>query len=302
MLLGVVVLVATSCEETIDLGIEEEETRLVVSCNFEPDTVFEVLVSSSRSALAIDELTFFDNAVVRIFEGEDLIENLSSTFDFEIDAPIFRSDFRPQEGIPYRIEVEALGLEPVSATDIIPPKVPLQTFEISNIRPQFIGNTSFVQYVMDVRVVFEDPPEEVNFYHLNFFFEETQTFIDGTDTFRLNLGRSPLILENTPNDQPFILHHKKGVLIDDQITNTQRLEYRFEATTTAVQIDESPQNIFVELRNTTSSYYHYHNSLTQQSKQRDLPLAAPVILFNNITGGYGIFAGYNTTILSAQLQ
>jgi hypothetical protein len=49
--------------------------------------------------------------------------------------------------------------------------------------------------------------------------------------------------------------------------------------------------IYFKLYSITEEYYKYIQTLNQYSKSYDNPLSDPVLVYSNVTSGYGIFAG-----------
>ena len=60
--------------------------------------------------------------------------------------------------------------------------------------------------------------------------------------------------------------------------------------------------LFLELRSVTEEYYRYFAGLSRQKQSSDSPFSEPVIIYDNIDGGLGIFAGYNSSVDSLYLQ
>jgi hypothetical protein len=54
------------------------------------------------------------------------------------------------------------------------------------------------------------------------------------------------------------------------------------------------------LFNTDEPYYRYHQSL--RNSNNDNPFAEPAPVYSNITGGLGVFAAYNQSVITLQLK
>jgi len=65
-----------SCEEPVELDIDDAETKLVVNCHFTPDESFEVLIS--RSVFPDSDIfpEYPDNAEIQIYRGNEVLETL----------------------------------------------------------------------------------------------------------------------------------------------------------------------------------------------------------------------------------
>jgi hypothetical protein len=54
------------------------------------------------------------------------------------------------------------------------------------------------------------------------------------------------------------------------------------------------QEITLSLLHVDAHYYHYHRSLELHDRATNNPFAEPVLIYTNVRGGLGIFAGYNS--------
>ena len=54
------------------------------------------------------------------------------------------------------------------------------------------------------------------------------------------------------------------------------------------------RGIYLQLLNTDISYYEFHRSLRQQ--RGDTPFTEPSLVYTNVEGGLGVFAGYNQSV------
>jgi hypothetical protein len=59
--------------------------------------------------------------------------------------------------------------------------------------------------------------------------------------------------------------------------------------------------LYLYLLTTDKSYYLYNNSLDKLQNSMDNPFAEPVYLFSNISGGFGVFAAYNSYEITLKL-
>ncbi len=80
-----------------------------------------------------------------------------------------------------------------------------------------------------------------------------------------------------------------------------------DGLTFRVSIEVSPEfqligKVFAELRTVSEEYYLFHTSVTRSQGQEDGPFTEPVTIFNNVTNGHGIFAGYNASRDSTSLE
>ncbi|MEJ8756000.1 DUF4249 domain-containing protein [Pontibacter sp. H259] len=68
------------------------------------------------------------------------------------------------------------------------------------------------------------------------------------------------------------------------------------------QDNGKPFKIYAVLVVADAHYYKYHKALSEQSSNNGNPFAEPVIMYTNIKGGLGVFAGYNQVVQSIEVQ
>ena len=287
---------AATCERPLDLGIEEPEPHLVVVSNFTNDKDLEVVVSQTKSILSAEETQYVVDAEVELFEGEQFLETLSFVPAVGKLAPYYTTrNFRPKVNVSYNIKVEAPGFDPVMAHSSIPVIIDVNTFDISNLVVNSTNEGNRL-YSYDVFISFDDPGTEKNYYHLRFFQQIINYLNVEGDTILLDSYLQQIGF-NSSSDNNFVLaYFNGGVLFEDGPLDGKTISYSFPLQ---VQVEPSTEilgKIFVELRTVSEEYYLYHNSLSRQQSDPNLPFNEPVIVYNNIDNGRGIFAGYGTSL------
>lgn len=282
-----------SCEDAVELDVGDFESRLVAISNFTPGEPVEVFVSKTQSILNHDAPHYLPNAIVELYRSDRFLERLEFVPATETQPPRYVSkQYEPGEETLYTLHVDAPEFEPIQAESSIPQAATIRSLRVDDVQVQRISPDSLA-YFYRVEIVFADPPNVENFYHLNFQqqtwnyrVEEGDTLITG-DNFR-NIGFSS---ENDNNS--FIAYFDGGVLFDDTSLDGRLVAYSFVLRTNIQTSREIIGKMFAELRTTSEDYFLYHNSLSRQQTSPDGPLAEPVIVYNNIVNGSGIFAGYN---------
>ncbi len=61
-------------------------------------------------------------------------------------------------------------------------------------------------------------------------------------------------------------------------------------------------SIYAHLLHTDPHYYHYHRSIHRAKRSQANPLAEPVLIYSNITGGLGVFGAFTGTIASVKIK
>lgn len=290
---------ALSCEKT--LGVDQVGSlpaKLVVVSNFTPDRELQVFVSASRSILDDEVPAYIEEAVVELYRGETFITDLhfSEEKDKSSNLPFYSAgSFTPEVGVNYTIEVQAPGFEPVSAQSQIPTPIQLVSSEISDLQFFVPEGGSSVEVTYNLNIAFEDPGMVKNYYHINLL----QHFIDFEvvegDTFYLQEELRPVVFSNQMNNNLQVAHIGGGILLQDEGQDGQlissQLPVAFSFTPSQTQLGK----LIIELRAVSESYYRYFSTLSRQEGISDTPLSDPVIVYDNIKGGRGIFAGFSSS-------
>ncbi len=293
---------AIACERPVDLNIEAPSQKLVVISNFSPTQALQVEVSQARSVLNTEQPNYIKNAVVDVYENAEFMERLQLINTDPESPPYYASKyFVPKEKTLYTIQVEAPGFESVRAESSIPQRIDIERLTISEVNAFFEKNNHLI-YTFRVAINFKDPKEEENYYHLNFYQQVLKYEVTQNDT--LITGSYFRRVEFSPetDNNSFIAYFDGGTLFEDKPFNGKFITYSFQSKSYIYTDKELLGDMFVELRTTSKEYYLFHNSLSRQQTSPSGPFTEPVIIFNNIQNGSGIFAGYNFTVSSAPVR
>lgn len=291
------IFVAASCERPLDLDIDEPESRLVVVSNFTNDKALEVIVSKTKSILSTAETEYILDAEVELYQGDMFLETLDLIPAIgKLNPYYITNTFRPIVNEEYNILVTAPGFDRVMAKSRIPTSINIHSFNVFNL-VSFNTPEGNVLYSYNVLLGFDDPVEEENFYHLRFF-QQIVNFVINEEGDTIPRGSYlQQIGFNASEDNNFLTaYFDGGVLFEDGPLNGKPISYSFPLQIQLEPRTEILGQIFVELRAVSEEYYLYHNSLSRQQSDPNLPFNEPVIVFNNIKNGQGIFAGYNSSI------
>lgn len=284
-----------ACERPVELNLDTFKPQLAVISSFAPNQLVEVQISATRSPLNTSEPEYIANAQVDLYLGSQLLETLTLV-PAKKDAPPYyiSQQVKPIAGATYTLRAKAPGFESIEAFSTIPTPTPIERLSISDVIAEPGTQPLNIKYSYDVTISFNDPKNEVNYYHLNFYqqlytyrLEGNDTIITGDDLF-LKRKFSAIDDENT-----MISYFDGGVLFEDKKINGMPVKFTFPLD---VELEKNHQllgNVYAELRTVSKEYYLYYNSLSRQRTSAGGPFAEPVILYNNIENGQGIFAGYN---------
>jgi len=297
--IGVLVfLIATvSCEAPFDPELFEGEPSLVVVSNFSPNTPIEVFVSISQTVIGQVETEYLATAQVDVFRSDTLLESLEvATMRQGGDLlPYYtHPTFMPQEGQTYTLRVEAEGFAAVTASSSIPKQVNLENVGVQNLNYTEDEEGRF--YTYDIEVEFQDPPFESNYYHLNVYqqFRPLAPSPAG-DTLLGELPTYRIFFSPELNTNYIIANHDGGILLEDTPFDGTFAELSFPVEFMMNKDEEELGSLLIELRSVSEEYFLFHSSLSKQREQEDRPLQEPVLVYNNIQNGHGIFAGFSTS-------
>ncbi len=294
MLLLALLGLSATCERPVDLPIDLPEPRLVVVSNFTLMRQLEVRVSRSQSILDAGVGEYLPDARVELYSAGLLLEQLELVIPPGGRIPPYYTtrNVALREGVEYLIRVEVEGFEPVTAVSAIPPPVPISYFQVYNASLGPAQSPGAVLYDYSVRFNFQDPPNETNYYHLNFFQQVKEYINIEGDTIILRELLYPLVFSSANDNNVINAYFSGGILMQD---NPFRTGLNFHTSFEVEPEFELLGKVFVELRTVSEDYYLFHSSLSRQQEQPQGPLTEPVIVYDNVDNGHGIFAGYNTS-------
>jgi hypothetical protein len=262
----------------------------VVISNFTNLDGIQVRVSKSRSPLDSGPTEYLSYAKVEIWENDVLLERLNLNDTRGEEIPFYSSEMtKPRIGVDYTVKVSAKGFETVTATSRIPERVSLDSVLIEKLvtTPEDPG---FVNYHFDLAIYFTDPQSESNFYHVNVFQKNFIPSKSGIDPVEQTVK---LIFGSEVNNNYMVANYDGGLLIEDKLIDGKAVKIPIPM---ALRLPAHVQNLdefVVELRSVSEEYYLFHASVSRQQESDNLPFSDPIVLFNNIRNGQGIFAGYS---------
>ncbi|WP_321369408.1 DUF4249 domain-containing protein [uncultured Draconibacterium sp.] len=280
----------SACIEVVDLDVEETPQELVVNCFFTEGQPF--VVNVSRLA-AYPDLTDrnLEDATVSIYENDILKGTLKHT-----ENGIYtRNSISPTYGNMYSIKVEVPGYPTATASDTIPEKVSIQE---CNYR-QNAGVDEEGDPYGEIITSFTDHPN-VKYYSIQIYSRWEKPLYDQNGY----PAGSEVIwypIEQTSFDPVIIA---EGITKNDYCTyfvfnDALFFNRNYKLTVNASSEYESNDKLKVLLETGTANYYQYRKRLLKHepySYEDPFKPYSPVPLYSNVSGGQGIFAGYQRDI------
>ncbi len=254
-------------ESTVDIDTPPHQPALAVTANFAAgDTTLRIYLTHSLDILEQNDAEPIPDADVEVFKDGISLGKAGYYSDKLYKLPLPQP--LPPDNATYKLKVSAPGFDPVQASQVMPATVPIisATFEIDGA----IDDDG--EKVDELTIEFEDPAGIENFYSLNAY-----VVFDSQYTEELSLGILDPITEEGMDDY----------LLKDVTFDGKRYEWRFKAYR-FFEITEDVK-MYVVLRSITADQYFFSRSVQLSYDNDDNPFAEPVIIHNNIEGGYGIF-------------
>ena len=293
-------VLALSCEKTFDVNsvVEERASQLIVVSNFTLDRTLQVYVSASQSIFSDDPAEFIEDAIVELYRNDEYLTQLrfSEEKDKVSNQPFYSAeDFQPQVGIRYTIKVDAPGFETVTAHSQIPTPIKMISSHISDLQfsETLDEKETLVRY--NVNVAFEDPSMVTNYYHINLLQQFRAYDIIENDTLYFQEELRPVVFSNQMNTNYQVAHIGGGLLLVDEGLDGQTIRLELPVEFKYLPTRNELGKLFIELRAVSKEYYQYFSTISRQDGVSDTPFSDPVIVYDNIDGGQGVFAGFSSS-------
>ncbi|MBT3244333.1 MAG: DUF4249 domain-containing protein [Bacteroidetes bacterium] len=287
--------VACETTEKID-DFPLRPSQLVVNCFFSEGNIWEFQVSKSLSVLDNADLKYIDNATIKLFRDDLLIETL---VDQDPDGWYRTSSNLPEADHKYSIEVSSPDFEKVLLSeDIAPQEVPISDVSI------IIKDSSFQKWIDyegreyyggnvegSFNILFSDPANIENYYSLSVFYLDS--VYDYEDPSEIQIQKRLLYISSDDSAIENDEDSYNQLLLRDVLFNGQDYQLKVDFNDWN---SRKGREYYVELTSLQRAGYFYTKSIDDYSRAANDPFAEPVQIFCNIKNGYGIFSGFFTTV------
>jgi len=265
----------SSCQKVIDIELPETDPKIVVNSFFTDNSRIKVHLSKSIGILESTAPDITDASVVLREKGV-IIDTMY------LESGYYYSHILAERNNKYTLEVTTPGIKSVFCEDIIPEKTVLQSCIYTD------------------SVLFDEYANPINELKLDF------QDVTGPSFYEIELEAKDVI--QNYKIVTWFVHNS-----DPVITSTGLLDYNprtliftdkmFDGKHCSVKIyfANDPYPIYdlkISFRSVSESYYKYKEKQFAYlySLHQDIfnGMSEPINLYSNITGGYGIFAGYSS--------
>ena len=290
-IIALIGILFSGCEMTIPVELPEQEPKIVVNSLFAPDKPEWIIkVYKSKGMYETGDYTPLENATVNLYKDEVFLETVvySSTFS----GYRVHQDFLPVPGATYTIKVDVPGMESVEATETVPEAIKINSITINrNVR---LNKEN--QYESDIIINFDDPSGDRDYYGLMVNTYHFGQKMEGA-SFK---SADPAFTDEsyTFDSEDYRYFCCEKAIFSDEFFDGKN----YNLTITMEQFAlENSSVLEIELYTINRSYYLYTTSSQLQMNNRGNPFAEPVIIFNNIKNGFGIFSTYSKDTAIKQL-
>lgn len=284
----------TACETVVEVEMPERDSKLVLNSLFSPDSSIVVTLSASKGILEAGDLEHVNNGRITVSGSDGSYAQVSGTGSGTQPSLYYyyHLPLKAKAHVTYTVKASAPGFGAVSATDQLPGSVAIDKTDTSTLR-------LFDSEEKQVSITFSDPGNDKNFYETRLYYLVYQPVYDSTGQV---IGMMPWV-----GDLPSYISSEG--LFSEGIDESVFTDDLFNGRSFTVQLafDESiyshfggdsipvdfPVFLIAELRSVSENYYKFTSSYLRYQSSSGDPFAQPVQVFNNVEGGFGIFAGYS---------
>jgi hypothetical protein len=280
------------CIDQISADLPAPAKRLVMNAILTPDSVFRVQVSRVTSATDASS-RLLSSAQVSLATAGGVTEVLRNQGN-----GMYVTTAKPVSGLHYTLQATVSDYPTVKATDTIPALVPIREAWYSYPTATDRNN----ELLGTVVVRFEDPAQAANFYEISCYQSSLQSSGIPLDA----RGNAALVAEDDSGFNP------ASLVFSDKLFNGRSFELRASFLPNGASGGSAGTppavsgNIYLVLRSVSWAYYQYRKSWTRHLYNQGVKdeeygydlnqllfLGDPTTLYSNVSGGYGVVAGYS---------
>ncbi len=288
-----------SCDKTVNIPIPDNGRKLVVNSFFQSGN--NLTVNLSKSKYILDNSNSNDaisNAEISLFENNILLEKL-----IETEPGKYKSTFFLLENKEYSIFVNSNNFDQVKAFNKIPLLSTINNFKFINYTIAEYGDQE-----INFTIEFDDDLNTEGFYLIELF-KEFNYYEYNSDTDQYDIETKSIEKIYISSKDPGYgdeKYNNSGILLDDKLFNGKNHSFSFYAYAYSyyykkVNKADDKEKYYVHLSTISKDYYLYINSLNKHLNTQGDFFSEPVQVYGNIENGFGIFAGFSSSIDSVEV-
>lgn len=300
--LALAALLLTACETVVDVPPPPHTPQLVAHGFFTPDSLWVVRVSHSVPYTSAQAPGFVEDAAVEVWAGDRLVARPTRADTGTYVA----TGAGAVPGETYTLRVAAPGYAPVEGHDVLPPPPPMTAF--AEIPIQEADSTSRRRRTR-VEITLDDPPGPGQ--HYGILVVQARWRLDRRTGQVTPLPPSLFPFES---DDPALGESAFDFLDTDKTLYREAfftdglfdgaaytLDFEIQYDVPRPDAEVAVERVFaVLLLSVSDDFYRYWKTAGRQAFTNENPFAEPLRVHSNLTGGFGVFAGFQYRVLPLQ--
>lgn len=275
LILIVLISSLPSCKKVIDMESPATDPKIVVNSFFTENSRIKVHLSKSIGILE-NIIPEYTDAIVILRENNIIIDTLY------YQSGYYYSHIQAEANKHYALEIIVPDMESVFCEDLIPEKTLLQGFVCND--SVLIDGDGFI--INELKLDFQD-------FSGPSFYEVKLEAEDVIYNYKMGLwfmkNSDPIITSTGLLD-----YNPRTLIFTDKMFDGKHCSVKIYFATQSY----SDYNLKIIFRSVSESYYKFKEKQFAYLFSLDSDIfsgmSEPINLFSNITGGYGIFAGYTS--------
>ena len=277
--LAIFFLFLFGCELVVDIDVPFDGGKLTLNSFFSPDSLWKAQLNLNRHVLDETPFQAVDNGTIVIYEGTTPIDTLISEGN-----GLYRSDnARPQVGKKYEVKAEAGTFQPVEATSTVP--VPAGILDV-----EWSDEIKEQQVFTKFKIRFNDDGSRQDYYRI--ILEVAQEQYDLNTRSVIQYWQKIPLSPEDPEYENEEFNYQEAIMVSDALFDGKETELSFSTPIYGVL---GYPIVVLSLQTLSDDCYRYLVTSELQQNTSGDPFAQPVNVHNNITNGFGIFAGYSSS-------
>lgn len=287
-------LTLAACETVVDVPPPEHDSRLVAQSFFSRDSLWVVRVTHTVPFTASTPPGFVDSATVEVWDGDQLVAQPARS-----DSGTYVATGRgAKEGGEYTLRIEAPGFPSIEGSDALPSSPQITAFQTTPVQP---ADPTSRRRITQIDITLDDPSDIDNYYGLLVL---QARWRENRQTGRLTpmapslfpfgsgdpaLGESTFDFLDTDKTLYREAFFTDGLFDGSSYTIDVDIQYDTPRPEATVVIRRT---FAVALLSVSEDFYRYWKTANEQALTNENPFAEPLRVHSNMTGGFGVFAGF----------
>ena len=307
ILISVILITLFSCTKEFKIKVDDE-VKIVANSIFKQGEIIEVDILESLKTTGEIDIKELSTATVELYENGIFVENLGySKLPSDVIGK-FRSTLIPTTGNNYSIKINHPVLGKASSSNSILPTNVVVSSESAYWSTWGENNQTSVRYHFSF--IIEDPtPDDYYFLTISVPILKWDEMSETYEYFAEQYTQ--IASGDIPKAIPYV---QNGFIFNDDLFNGSNYKISGTATTYvnpfgdfltndvyAEDLKKDTTKLNINLYHLSNEAYNYYSSHATQLKNENDIYSEPSLVYSNIEGGVGIFAGMNVTKTSVEI-